>query len=322
MNRRELLREMSRVQATWVNRNAPGTGDVNIAVEDEQDYLTRIAAVFERAREDVRRKRGRSVTASAAQAAIDALLLAFDPDQKRDARGRWAKGGGVGISAPNANATLRKGIESGVADRRPLSGGAMASVDLVTFNDGTRAVRKFARKVPTGRSPKDQQDAEELSGMIARAIGVKTPAIERTSDAEIFMEYEEEDDPGTSLRGGEIDKLAATPEGVRMGLLDVLIANPDRHPGNYLVNYDQDRITAIDHGFAWDDPEDFYPSTFARNFGRTSPLSPADIAELRPKIGELRADFERMGHLDWYEQVTDMFEQIAQRSNGTERILR
>lgn len=526
MNRRELLREMSRVQATWVNRNAPGTGDVDIAVEDEQDYLTRIAAVFERAREDVRRKRGRSVTvappAVAAQAAIGALLLAYDPDQKRgpggrwakvgddmpsgdafdgvarpgspqrlsprefgekvpqgsrfyrgvtsteaaahtregglgggdygpgiymdpriavaqsysgrsggtvmrlglkpgtkvktipqrvqlrgsaavdewaregghdvistgdgtytivrnpdvlivDERdytprestileylnkgydmpdgyeaeievlqrdgvfstldafkydpnqrrgldGRWAKGGGAGI--PDVGLTLRKGIESGIADRRPLSGGAMASVDLVTFNDGTRAVRKHARKVPTGRSPKDQQDAEELAGKIARAIGVKTPAIERTSDAEIFMEYEEDDDPGTMLRGGEIDRLAATPEGIRMGLLDVLIANPDRHPGNYLVNYDQDRITAIDHGFAWDDPEDFYPSVFARNFGRTSPLSPADIAELRPKIEGLRADFERMGHLDWYEQVTDVFEQVAQRSNGAERILR
>lgn len=322
MNRRELLREMSRVQATWVNRNTPGIGDVNIAIEDEQDYLTRIAAVFERAREDVRRKRGRSVTAAQASAAIEALLLAFNPDQRRGPDGRWVKGGGTATAVPDAGAILRKGIESGVADRRPLSGGAMASVDLVTFNDGTRAVRKFARKVPTGRSPKDQQDAEELAGRIARAIGVKTPAIERTSDAEIFMEYEEDDDPGTTLRGGEIDRLAATPEGIRMGLLDVLIANPDRHPGNYLVNYDQNRITAIDHGFAWDDLDDFYPSIFARNFGRTSPLSQADIAELRPKIEGLRAEFERTGHLDWYDQVTEMFEQVAQRSNGTERMLR
>lgn len=90
MNRRELLREMSRVQATWVNRNTPGTGDVNIAIEDEQDYLTRIAAVFERAREDARRKRGRSVTAAQASVAISMLLAGFDRDQPRDRKGRWS----------------------------------------------------------------------------------------------------------------------------------------------------------------------------------------------------------------------------------------
>ena len=52
MNRRELLRELSRVQATWVNRNTAGAGDVDISAEEEQDYLTRISAVFEKARED------------------------------------------------------------------------------------------------------------------------------------------------------------------------------------------------------------------------------------------------------------------------------
>lgn len=249
--------------------------------------------------------------------------FAFNPDQRRDRRGRWTRGGDAGTSVPDRSVTLRRGIESGIGDRRSLSGGAMASVDLVTFNDGTRAVRKVARRVPTGRSPKDQQDAEELAGNIARAIGVKTPAIERTSDAEIYMEYEENDSPATLLRGSEIDRLVPTPEGIRMGLLDVLIGNPDRHPGNYLVDDDQTTITAIDHGFAWDeDLEDFYPSPFARNFGRTSPLSPADVEELRPKIEALRGEFERMGHLDWYGQVTDVFERIAQRSTGSERILR
>ena len=100
MNRRELLREMSRVQATWVNRNTPGTGDVNIAVEDEQDYLTQIAAVFERAREEVRRKRGRAVTAGKAAAAISMLLAGFDKDQPRDRKGRWSDREGGAPSAP------------------------------------------------------------------------------------------------------------------------------------------------------------------------------------------------------------------------------
>lgn len=107
MNRRELLRELSRAQATWVNRHTPGTGDVDIAVEDEQAYLTQISKVFERARADVRRKRARDVQ-MAAQAAIDAVLAGYDavlagydPKQPRDRKGRWSDREGNAPSAPS-----------------------------------------------------------------------------------------------------------------------------------------------------------------------------------------------------------------------------
>jgi hypothetical protein len=183
-------------------------------------------------------------------------------------------------------------------------------------------VRKWAKRVPSGRSPKDQQDAEELGAMIARAIGVKTPAIVRVSDAQIVMEYEDEASPGTSLPSWRADALYKTPDGVKMGLLDVLISNPDRHHGNYLVDDDEKQITAIDHGFAWEDLEDYYPSPFVRgNFGRANPLSPADVEELRPKLAALRPEFERMGHLDWYNQMDELFTWVAQRATGTERVL-
>lgn len=99
MNRRELLRELSRAQATWVNRNTPGSGELNPTAEQEQDYLGRISEVFDRAREDARRH-GRGVTAARAEAAIE-LLLAFNPAQRRDRRGRWSKGAGVGLSLPS-----------------------------------------------------------------------------------------------------------------------------------------------------------------------------------------------------------------------------
>jgi len=97
VNRRELLRELSRVQATWINRNTAGSGDLNPTAEQEQDYLGRISEVFERAREEARR-RNRS---RAAQAAIAALTAAggfrFDPHQLRDADGKWTKMPGSGI---------------------------------------------------------------------------------------------------------------------------------------------------------------------------------------------------------------------------------
>jgi hypothetical protein len=102
VNRRELLRELSRAQATWVNRHTPGTGDVDIAVEDEQAYLTQISKVFERAREDVRRKRARAAGAAAAQRAIDAVLAGFDKDQPRDRKGKWTDRGPGAPNTPDA----------------------------------------------------------------------------------------------------------------------------------------------------------------------------------------------------------------------------
>lgn len=131
MNRRELLREMSRVQATWVNRNTPGTGDVDIAVEDEQEYLTKIAAVFERAREDVRRKRGRGVTAAGATAVISALLLAYDPGQKRDPDGKWGDG------IPGTPALSRKDDPLSLSGRVRLGPGeTLRGSDRVRTNSG------------------------------------------------------------------------------------------------------------------------------------------------------------------------------------------
>lgn len=148
MNRRELLREMSRVQATWVNRNTPGTGDVNIAVEDEQEYLTKIVAVFERAREDVRRKRGRSVTALQASAAIDALLAGFDRDQPRDRKGRWSDREADLPSTPSAPA------KAPVAKRRPKPEPAK-----VMTPEATLAAAPKALDAEKGRSPSKSQTA-------------------------------------------------------------------------------------------------------------------------------------------------------------------
>lgn len=265
-----------------------------------------------------------------------ALTAAFNPNQARDNRGRWTKNGAgaggpelptvpdgpAGPSMASRTAKLRAGIESGQAKRRPLSGGAMASVDLVTFNDGTQAVQKFTRKVPTGRSPKDQNDAEELSAKVAGLVGVRTPAIERVSDAQIVMEYVDEAEPGTSLPSWRADALTKTPDGLRMGLLDLLINNPDRHGGNYLVDDDEKGLTAIDHGFAWDDLEDYYPSPFVGAVGgRSNPFSPEDMAALRPRLEGLRGDFEAMGHGDWHDQMMEMFAHAEGRAVGTERLL-
>jgi hypothetical protein len=193
----------------------------------------------------------------------------------------------------------------------------MATVQLVRFNDGSRAVRKTAGRVPTGRSPKDQTDAEELSAKVAQAVGVKTPAIVRTGEAQTYAEYIEDGVPGMMMAGWRAGQLADTPQGLRLGLLDLLIDNPDRNPGNWLTD-DDGNIHAIDHGFAWDgELEGAYGSPFVRRFiGPKNPLTPDDMARLRPRLEALRPEFEQMGHVDWHDSMMGLFSWAAERTEG------
>lgn len=249
--------------------------------------------------------------------------FAFNPNQRRGPDGRWIKmGGGTPAAVDAPGAKLRRGIDSGVAKAELLSGGQMATVQLVRFNDGSRAVRKTAGRVPSGRSPKDQADAEELSAKVAQAVGVKTPAIVRTGDAQTHAEYVDDGVPGMMMAGWQADQLADTPQGLRLGLLDFLIVNPDRNPGNWLTD-DDGNIHAIDHGFAWDDElESAYGSPFARRFtGPENPLTPDDMARLRPRLEALRPEFERMGHTDWYDSMMLSFNWAAERVKGEEPLL-
>lgn len=111
MNRRELLRELSRVQATWINRNTTGAGELDITAEQEADYLGRVSEVFERAREQVRRhnRQSRSITAAnvirslIATHAPDVDDFRYDRNQPRDRKGRWTDRTDVTPSVPKVD---------------------------------------------------------------------------------------------------------------------------------------------------------------------------------------------------------------------------
>lgn len=211
MNRRELLRELSRVQATWVNRNAAGTGDVDITAEEEQDYLTRLAEVFERAREDVRRRKRRSVVA-AAPAAVEALVAAFNPKQRRDENGRWTKIGGGGGPSVRAQRIARRGLRPTASDQvkvpemRPFKDSRFATAGTsVIFDDGwpqnddpddrysgfwqkrftnQRAIRQVFRNMAAGKTGDELYDGVDMDSFMHM-------------DARTYDPNAPEDDPGT-----------------------------------------------------------------------------------------------------------------------------
>jgi hypothetical protein len=463
VNRRELLRELSRVQATWINQNVPASGDADISPEEESDYLGRISAVFERARQDMARSRRRRSVA-AANAAIAAILathgpeidgeLAFNPDQPRDHEGKWTDGptGGVGVmerpgvetldgwgaqatdighvtgddlmrlgarigeimmrdgtsmmdplamaraaheatgeegdginarqfvramdrdygtnldkaitdalaaagsateeeraaveverakpepiayapepepeglpqwspdfssSRADRQDALRRGIDSGPADSEQLAGGDVASTYGFTWNDGSRAVLKEAKRRVRGMSPVEQTDAEELAGLVADLVGVRAPVTHRVSDTEIYQEYMP-GETGMKKFGGNVPfRLTNSEEGLRMGLFDQLIGNNDRHNGNWTTDRD-DRLYAIDHGLAFgtDDGVEVYgPFAFELLYGGHE-IKWSEFENIRSKLRQARPEFERLGRGGWYDKMIERLDAMQNRIGG------
>lgn len=263
-------------------------------------------------------------------------------------------GGGQrpGLDAPYEQraAALRSSVDAGAYDEQILAQGAMGETRRFELADGTSAVyKRQTRDWDRGWdypvwTKQDQTDAEELSAITADALGVRAPAIVRDSDTEIYMELM----PGVigesrwPNRSGAPKRVAVGQQGIRMGLLDTLIENTDRHGGNYLVDEDEN-LHAIDHGLAFSKtyqklpdgtvqraPVDRVKATgeFAlENFVSPSgnlydnPLTPADGEKLKRAMADLRQRFVDAGRLGWWESMNERALHIAARATGTEDVL-
>jgi hypothetical protein len=255
------------------------------------------------------------------------------------------------VDAPyeRRRAALQRSLDGGASGETPLSQGAMGETRKFELADGTSAIWKKAVRDLMGigsRTPwstKDSTDAEELSALTAAAIGVPAPAIQRTGDDTIFMEtmpgepaaikYEDRRQPPMDLLRSR--------QGLKLGVLDVLIENTDRHGGNYLVD-NQDNMYAIDHGMAfnqtnmvdesgrtvrrptWTTSRILSPFALGTLIGGgqfiTNPLTRSDVAHLRRKVDELKPQFEARGRADWWESMSERMDQLAAKATGTEDI--
>lgn len=218
---------------------------------------------------------------------------------------------------PERHAALDRSVRSGLDSQDTLSGGAIADTRRVQLGDGTDAIYKRAKRTSSGRTPEDQTDAEELASLVANAIGVRAPAIQRASPNELYMEVM----PGTSAmaHGWKLapDEVVTSPQGRKLGLLDVLINNGDRHTGNWM--WDDGELSAIDHGFSFfpDDTEWTY-SAFTNGFRRgANPLTPSDISRLRGQLETVKPQFEALGRGDWYRRMLLRLNRLDAEASGS-----
>lgn len=241
---------------------------------------------------------------------------------------------------------LAAGVKSGITAEKALAGGAVAeAVDLVTFKDGSRAVRKRSQDLhhpKTGElrvDAKHQADAEELGSIVARSMGISAPEVHRSSDNEVFMEYMTgrpamdllADDDGEDKYDQALADVRSRDDAVILAAFEAITDNTDRNDGNWLIN-DDGSVTSIDHGFAWSflasgsDQPPLGTGPFVglvaaggRNSlkWRDNDLSPKDMATIRSRLEGMRADFDRRGRGDWLDASLTRLTEMEPYAKGT-----
>jgi hypothetical protein len=230
----------------------------------------------------------------------------------------------------NDIADLADAVENGFPPKnnRPLGGGAVAMVELLTLRNGRQVVRKSTRLSNGG-----VQDApgEQAASLVARALGLDAPRVYRNDEKSIYMDYIADAETGEDIRSrGDTDKFnkaMASDDGKRIGLLDVLTFNYDRNSGNWLLTPDG-RVIPIDHGVAYTESLDIprgqhleYLNDFADHYKGPNPLTKADIAEVRRRLNSLRADFAHIGKLPWWKHSMQALEDLEDNASGTRNLI-
>lgn len=258
--------------------------------------------------------------------------------------------------------------------------GNVAATERLSWLGGGKVIRKKASDythAATGEfHPAEiQQDREELASLVARAMGVVAPEVHRASPDELYMQHmpgqPAGDALGLSAMGmNEAWSIVNSDAGRLLGLFDILIANPDRHEMNWMVDIPdieglraahrqapevvyidvegEEAATrqlpaaltpvpiAIDHGMAFMErlPDNTMgaeamlqsPNVFTEHFlflgsdwavFREHDISPSDIAEIGRRLETLKSEFERLGHVDWYDKMMKRLEVVGRTATGT-----
>jgi hypothetical protein len=236
--------------------------------------------------------------------------------------------------APGTGDLARRITSQGVAERHLISGGQMGTAERVVLDDGTEVFAKENEEWG-GRSPRTATDAEQLAARVAEVLRAPVPQVHRTGENSLMTDWtpgrtadEAYNDPNPPV---DPDTLVDTGPGRRLGLLDMLVANPDRHDGNWMVT-DDGQLVGIDHGLAWfpvdldDDSDPFLPTEirgpFVRGFrtGDRTLMTPADVVEIRRRLESLRPEFEHLGHGAWLDHSLDTLGRIGADANGSRSI--
>lgn len=184
--------------------------------------------------------------------------------------GGWATAVAIAIRSPEQD-LLDLVTRAEQVDMRGLAGGRVAATGAVTLQDTDGTHHELVSKIYMGFSSESMAAREVVVAAIGQALGARVPVTILDPDGgggALYMELLDgqtalEYGGGSPLRqtiisgeqtfvGGDLPdyslltKFLDSPSGRRLGLLDLLIRNIDRHAGNWLIDEDG-QVAGIDH---------------------------------------------------------------------------
>lgn len=184
-------------------------------------------------------------------------------------RERWAGAVAAAIRSPESDLLELVGRAQRVGSRR-LDGGRVATTSHVTLEDVDGTHHELVQKTYATVGAREMAAKEMVVAAIGQAIGARVPVTvldPRYGGEALYMEFLEgqtalEHAGGTPERltvisgemiqvGGDLPdysllvQFQGSPPGRRLGLLDLYVANTDRHAGNWLIG--DGGVAGIDH---------------------------------------------------------------------------
>ena len=234
----------------------------------------------------------------------------------------------------------------------PLRGGSMGKTRLMHDPESERHV--VHKKQDRGNMALDLHGAraEVAASWVGQAVELPAPTAILDPDApndSVYMQYVVGDVAASSLRTDlsqgffPTQARADSDDGLRMGLMDALMVNSDRHPGNWLMS-GIGRLVPIDHGESFESYSrensdgEILPKRSFRHAGFTppfvdfsspdgtqwkqsNPLHPDDVPVLRARLEALQPRFAQLGFGYQHAEMMRRFEAIAKRARGTRRLI-
>jgi len=223
----------------------------------------------------------------------------------------------VGHALSPDQVALQAHLDTGIRSASWLGGGAQADTQLLELGDGTEAVKKDFNQ---GWGD-DMGSAEYLAGQVGAAVQAGGPAVVHDPDNPQgvlmqFMDGELAEDASQT----ELSRAQNSPRGYRVGLLDYLTQNDDRHPMNYLISPSGDPVP-IDNsstfgyeGGGWDSP--FWSAYQDQMRAGKYPLSLADLKAVGKRMTAIKDEFHDAGHDDWYKEAMARLRRVEQATQN------
>lgn len=231
----------------------------------------------------------------------------------------------VGHAVSPGQAEVQGHLDSGIDYTEHLGAGAQGTVDLVHTKDGGTIVRKKLKQ--GGWDAETMADSEYYAAQVAEAItGTGASPVIRAKRGKLTI-YEK-------LAPGDIavnhysaeDAAYDTPRGLRIGLLDYLIDNGDRHDYNWMLDGSQPVPIDNSSGFgvinAWGWNGSPFSEAYQREFedGRP-PMTVADLEAARARLEAERADWVAGGREDWLDTVESRLDGVIDSTRAGGRSL-